>query len=78
VPEFSSKGNLPISVLITAYNRREYLAQAVASALNQSLSEELYEIILTKNFDSSDDENWRATGVKLIRFDGGALGFHST
>jgi glycosyltransferase involved in cell wall biosynthesis len=74
VPEFSSKGNLPISVLITAYNRREYLAQAVASALNQSLSEELYEIILTKNFDSSDDENWRATGVKLIRFDGGALG----
>jgi len=43
-----------ISVIITAHNRREYLLDAVNSALNQTLPRNEYEIIVVKNF---EDEN---------------------
>jgi len=39
-----------ISVVITAYNRKKYLLQAVSSVLNQKLDRRLYEIIVVKNF----------------------------
>jgi len=39
-----------ISVIITAYNRKQYLLQAVSSVLNQKLDRRLYEIIVLKNF----------------------------
>jgi glycosyltransferase involved in cell wall biosynthesis len=39
-----------ISVVITAYNRKQYLLQAVSSVLNQKLDRRLYEIIVVKNF----------------------------
>ena len=39
-----------ISVIITAYNRREYLKYAVKSVINQTLDKSLYEIIVVKNF----------------------------
>ena len=39
-----------ISVIITAYNRNEYLLQAVESALDQTLHRSKYEIIVVKNF----------------------------
>jgi glycosyltransferase involved in cell wall biosynthesis len=39
-----------ISVVITAYNRREFLKYAVKSVLNQTLDKGLYEIVVIKNF----------------------------
>ncbi|MGC8544043.1 MAG: glycosyltransferase, partial [Vulcanisaeta sp.] len=39
-----------ISVVITAYNRREFLKYAVKSVINQTLDKSLYEIIVVKNF----------------------------
>jgi glycosyltransferase involved in cell wall biosynthesis len=43
-----------ISVIITAYDRKEYLLQAINSTIKQSLSKDLYEIILIKNFRDDD------------------------
>jgi glycosyltransferase involved in cell wall biosynthesis len=63
-----------ISTLITAYNRREYLGQAVESALNQTLPRTEYEVVVTKNFDHELDNDWTSRGVKLIYFDGAGLG----
>jgi|SRR5579875_26606 len=63
-----------ISVVVTAYSRQEYLAQAVESALNQTLAKDEYEVIVSKNFDCEYDEEWRRRGVKLIRFDSGGCG----
>ncbi len=42
-----------ITVVITAYNRREFILQSIKCALNQTLEREKYEIIVIKNF--SDD-----------------------
>ncbi|MFQ1020794.1 glycosyltransferase family 2 protein [Tardisphaera saccharovorans] len=39
-----------ISVIVTAYDRKKYLLGAVKSALNQTLSRDLYEVIVVKNF----------------------------
>jgi glycosyltransferase involved in cell wall biosynthesis len=39
-----------ISVVITAYNRKEYLLDAIKSVLSQTLSRENYEILVIKNF----------------------------
>jgi len=44
-----------ISVIITAYNRKEFLLEAVNSALNQTLPKDEYEIIVVKNFSEYDD-----------------------
>jgi len=63
-----------ISVVITAHDRKEYLKQAVDSALNQTLSRDNYEVIVTKNFDTIYDEGWKKQGVKVIRFDERGLG----
>ena len=43
-----------ISVIITAYDRKEFLLNAIKSALNQTLDKKYYEIIVIKNF---RDEN---------------------
>lgn len=46
-----------ISVLITAYNRRNFIADAVRSVLNQTLKNDEFEIVVVKNFaDPSIDE----------------------
>lgn len=57
-----------------AYNRREYLSHAVRSALSQTLPRNLYEVVVTKNFDTPEDEHWRTEGVKLVKFDERSLG----
>ena len=52
--------NLPyISVIITAYNRKEYLLDAINSVINQTLDKKYYEIIVIKNYNDSkiDDFN---------------------
>ena len=44
------KLNNYISVIITAYNRKQYVLDALKSSTEQSLSRQLYEIIIVKNF----------------------------
>ena len=45
-----------ISVIITAYNRRQYLKYAIKSVLNQTIDKDKYEIILIKNFKDPETE----------------------
>ena len=46
-----------ISVIITAYNRKTYLLDAINSVINQTLDKKYYEIIVIKNYnDSKIDE----------------------
>ena len=47
-----------ISVLIIAHNRKTYIHEAVDSVLNQSLNREYYEVIVIKNFNSPDIDNY--------------------
>ena len=44
------KESIPISVLITAYDRREFIMEALKSVVNQNLDRSLYEIVVVKNF----------------------------
>jgi glycosyltransferase involved in cell wall biosynthesis len=39
-----------ISVIITAYNRKEFLLKAIKSVVNQTLDKKYYEIIVIKNY----------------------------
>ena len=68
--------NVPyISVIITAYNRREFLLDAFNSALNQTLDRSKYEIIVTKNFRDSKIDNYiKKNGGKLVFFEKGNIG----
>jgi len=51
-----------ISVIIPAYNRIQYIGEAVNSVLNQTLSRDKYEIVVVTNMDLPDRE-----GVKIIK-----------
>jgi len=56
-----------ISVIITAYNRREFIKDAVKSIINSMLPEDEYEIIVVKNFkDEYVDGIVEKTGGKSI------------
>ena len=56
-----------ISVIITAYNRREFIRDAVNSVINSALPEDEYEIIVVKNFkDEYVDNIVEKTGGKSI------------
>jgi len=68
--------NVPyISVIITAYNRKEFLLDAFNSALNQTLSRDKYEIIVTKNFADDKIDNYiKKNGGKLVFFEEGGIG----
>lgn len=60
-----------ITVLITAYNRKEYLIKAVNSVLNQTLDKSYYEIIVIKNFkDNYIDDYLTNNNIKNIIMDG--------
>jgi len=64
-----------ISVIITAYNRKEFLLDAFNSALNQTLSRDKYEIIVTKNFTNNKIDNYiKKNGGKLVFFEEGGVG----
>jgi len=64
-----------ISVIITAYNRKEFLLDAFNSALNQTLDRNKYEIIVTKNFtDNKMDSYIERNGGKLVFFDKPGIG----
>jgi glycosyltransferase involved in cell wall biosynthesis len=47
-----------ISVIISAFNRKKYLLEALGSVVNQSLSRDKYEIILVKNFSDANIDDY--------------------
>ena len=56
-----------ISVVITAFNRKEYLLDAIKSVLNQTLSMENYEILVIKNFlDMQIDTYCKENSIRTI------------
>ena len=60
-----------ISVIITAYNRKEFLLKAITSAVNQTLDKKYYEIIVIKNFtDQNIDEFINENNIKHIIMEG--------
>ncbi|MCL4344807.1 MAG: glycosyltransferase [Candidatus Thermoplasmatota archaeon] len=63
-------GNKPIaSILITAFNRKEYIISAVKSVLNQTLDHKLYEIIISKNFVDDDIDSFLKQNNCITIFD---------
>ena len=60
-----------ISVIITAYNRKKFLLNAIKSVLNQTLDKKYYEIIVIKNFtDENIDDFIKKNNIKHILMDG--------
>ena len=60
-----------LSVIVIAYNRREYLQRALSSLFHQTLDRDSYEIILIKNFtDPVIDEICTAYSVRSILMEG--------
>ena len=55
-----------ISLIISAYNRKNVVAEAVESALNQDLDKKKYEIIVIKNFYSEIDKILKANKIKSV------------
>ena len=43
-----------ISVIISAYNRKDFIMKAIESALDQDIDKSKYEIIVIKNFVDKD------------------------
>ena len=55
------------SVIVTAYNRRSFILDAVGSALNQTVSRDKYEIIVVKNYvDENIDEFLSSNNIILV------------
>jgi glycosyltransferase involved in cell wall biosynthesis len=64
-----------ISVVVTAFNRKEYILEAVKSVLNQTLERSKYEVIVIKNYlDESIDDFLRKNNVVNIYTDEIGLG----
>ncbi len=62
--------NIGVSVIITAYNRKDFVIQAIESVLNQNYDPSSYEIVLVTNF-SIDLANYQVDyQLKSIVMDG--------
>ena len=48
---------IEISVIVTAYNRKEFLKEALESLNNQTLGKDKFEVILITNFEYNTYEN---------------------
>ena len=63
----TEKESIKVSVIIIAYQRREFIIQAVKSAINQDLDKKEYEIIVVKNFaDINIDQFLHTNGIKSV------------
>lgn len=66
-PRVGMTGSPRISVILLAYNRKKYVRGAVASALHQTLPRERYEILVYKNFEDAElDEFLSANQVRNL------------
>lgn len=64
-----------VSVIITAYRRKEFLKEALKSALDQDLDRKQYEIIVTKDFvDEEVDRLIVENGLVELRHEGVPIG----
>jgi glycosyltransferase involved in cell wall biosynthesis len=64
-----------ISIIVTAYNRRKYIRQAIQSVINSTLSRDSYELIVVKNFrDEFVDNTVEKLGGKSILVDIASIG----
>lgn len=69
VIQFTMTQNLKISVIIMAYNRQNYIKQAITSCVEQTLGSEMYEVIVLKNFDYTPEiENERGVSIRFIKY----------
>ena len=60
-----------ISVIIIAYNRKEFLLNDIKSVINQTLDKEYYEIIVIKNFQDENIDNFiNKNDIKHILIEG--------
>ena len=66
----SAEAVVKISVIITAYNRKDYLLNAAKSAADQTLSKDLYEVVVVKNFEDKQIDGYiRRLGFKNVVYD---------
>ena len=65
-----------ISVIITAYNRKEYLLDAIKSVINQTLDKKYFEIIVIKNYNDSkiDDFINKYNIINILSYDNSLSG----
>jgi len=61
---------IEISVIVTAYNRKEFLKDALESLNNQTLEKNKFEVILITNFEYNTYENLNGVNLKHIIMDG--------
>ena len=55
-----------ITVIIAAYNRKAFLKEAIASALDQTLPRSKYEIVVIKNFRDKDIDSYPPGGNLIV------------
>ena len=63
-----------LSVIVTAYNRKEFLLEALQSAVNQTLPRDSYEIICIKNFNDQKIDKYLKDNSIISIVRRGALG----
>jgi len=64
-----------ISIIVTAYNRRKYIRQAIQSVINSTLPRDSYELIVIKNFrDEFVDNIVEKLGGKSVLVDIASIG----
>ena len=63
-----------LSVIVTAYNRKEFLLEALQSAVNQTLKRDKYEIICIKNFNDQKIDKYLKDNEIISIVGGGTIG----
>lgn len=64
-----------ISVIITAFNRKEFLEDAIDSVISQTLDKDQFEIKVITNFDNTELENKeKFHGITFLRIDEQGIG----
>ena len=75
IKDENSEQNYRVTVIVTSFNRRQFLLRALNSVLIQSLERSKYDIIVTKNFyDEKIDSILSKNNVKSLIFEGIGIG----